>query len=110
MGKSVIGILLYSGTWEISYKHSSLFAINLQWGKLEKNLEVSVFVKDELAIVLSLGKNCLPKTWQDNNANSKLIHPQGDYGKLDSLELLKSILLSVLFDYQIQCSNVLGHM
>ena len=69
-------------------------------------MEVSISVKDKLAILLSLRKNCSPNTKQDKNTNSRLKRPQGDCGKLDSLELLKNKLLSFLLDYLIQCSDV----
>ena len=55
-------------------------------------MEESIYGEDELAKLLSLRKNCLPNTKQDKNANSRLKRPQGDCGKLDSLELLKQTL------------------
>ena len=36
--------------------------LNTVQGFTMENLEVSIYVEDELAIVLSLGKNTLPKT------------------------------------------------
>ena len=92
MGKSIIGILLSLGIWEISYKYSSLFEVDLRRARLEEILEESISGEDELAKLLSLRKNCLPNTKQDKNANSRLKRPQGDCGKLDSLELLKQTL------------------
>ena len=54
---------------------------------------VSLIVEDEPSMIVFSRKNCLPKTNQDQNGNSKLKHPQSNNGKLDSLRLLKTTSL-----------------
>ena len=52
IGKLVIGILLFSSTWEISYKYSSMFPVDLRREGSKGNLEVSLTVEDVVVIIV----------------------------------------------------------
>ena len=62
MGKSVIGILLSSGIWDISYRYSNLFAVDFLRERSQEVVMVSVTVEDvtaeddELELAMTVSK------------------------------------------------------